>query len=122
MALIMLADDDKAFCDAVKEYLTSRGHQVVVVHDGAAAALKAQEWRPQLIIMDIQMPGGYGTSAYQVLEREGVTKMTRVIFASGHSLEVVRKLLPADGKSPFLSKPIDFKKLDELITALAPKF
>ena len=121
MALIMLADDDPTFCAAIEEFLVSRGHQVVSVHDGASAVIKAQEWRPHLIIMDIQMPGGYGTSAYQVLEREGVTNMTPVIFVSGVSLQQVRKLLPPPEKAAFLSKPVDFAQLEALVAARVPK-
>ncbi|MBI4346872.1 MAG: response regulator transcription factor [Elusimicrobia bacterium] len=116
--LIMIADDDQMYCGVLKDFLESRGHQVVTVHDGGSAAMKALEWKPQLIILDIQMPGGYGTSAYQVLEREGVTKTTPVIFCSAVPPERARKILPPEEKAPLVSKPIDLKRLEALISAL----
>ncbi|MBI4346042.1 MAG: response regulator [Elusimicrobia bacterium] len=120
MALIMIADDDQLYCSGLKDFLESRGHRVVMVHDGMSAAVKAQEWRPELIIMDLQMPGAYGSSAYQVLEREGVTKTTPVIFASSIAPEIARKVLPAEEKAPLLTKPVDLKRLEALIRERLP--
>lgn len=120
MALIMIADDDVTFVNVLKLYLEARGHQVVAVHDGTSASLKAQEWKPHLIIMDIQMPGGYGTTAYRSLENAGVARTTPFIFVSAAPAEKAEKVVPATPKTRFLPKPLDYPKLEAALKELLP--
>ena len=66
------------------------------------------------------MPGAYGSSAYQVLQKNVNTKNIPVIFISAHSYEKLAKILPNDPKTRFLQKPLDLKTLDALIAELLP--
>ncbi|MFH1724030.1 MAG: response regulator [Elusimicrobiota bacterium] len=118
MALIMIADDDVDLVTALEDYLKSRNHQVVSVNDGVSASLKAQEWKPDLIIMDIMMPGVYGTSAYKSLESAGITKTTPVIFITSISPDQAEKLVPSGPRIRFLPKPVHFETLGKAITEL----
>ena len=118
MALIMIADDDATFVNVVKLYLEARGHQVVSVSDGTNASIKAQDWKPHLIVMDIQMPGGYGTTAYRSLEMAGITATTPIIFVSAVPAEKAAKVLPSTPKTRFFTKPLDLPKLEAAIKEL----
>jgi len=118
MALIMIADDDVALATILKDFLRSLTHQVVIVHDGIAASIKAQEWRPQLIVMDILMPGVYGTSAYNSLESAGIAKTTPFIFITSVPLEKARAIVPDTPRTRLLPKPIDFAKLEAAVAEL----
>ena len=121
MALIMVADDNAEIVDLLKDYLESRGHQVVTVGDGMAAAEKAQTWKPQLILCDIQMPNVYGTTTYSILRRNPETKDTPIIFITGVPLEAAQKIVPQEPKVRLLCKPVDLKVLDRHIEEmLAP--
>jgi CheY-like chemotaxis protein len=118
MALIMVADDDVALTEVLKDFLQSLTHQVVVVHDGTGATLKAQEWKPHLIIMDIMMPGVYGTSAYKALDQAGVAAKVPFIFITSLAPEKVKPLLPQNATTRFLPKPIDFGALETAVNEL----
>jgi CheY-like chemotaxis protein len=120
LAQILLADDNPDITELLGDYLTHKGHRMITVADGYALSQKAAEHRPHLIITDIQMPGAYGSSAYQVLQKDVNTRNIPVIFMSAHPLEKLAALLPKDPKTRFLHKPIDLKQLDELIAELLP--
>jgi len=120
IAQILLADDDVAITALMEEYLTSKNQRVVVVYDGFQLAEKAAEHRPHLIITDIQMPGAYGSSVYQVLQKDPKTKDIPVLFISAHPHERVKGVLPNDPKTRFLQKPISFEDLNRCIEELLP--
>ena len=121
MALIMVADDDPVILAMIRGHLESLGHQVVTVSDGMQAAEKAQDWRPHLIITDIQMPNAYGTTAYEVLQRSAATVGVPVIFISGVPEALAQKLLPKAVGVRFLPKPLDLVRLDALVRELLPR-
>ncbi|MEK7384125.1 MAG: response regulator [Elusimicrobiota bacterium] len=120
IAQILLADDNPDIMGLLGDYLTLKGHRVITANDGFALLQKATEHRPHLIITDIQMPGAYGSSAYQVLQKDVNTKNIPVIFISAHSHEKLAKILPNDPKTRFLHKPLDLKVLDAMIVELLP--
>lgn len=118
MATILIADDDESLAMLLKDFLESRSHRVAVVHDGVAASEKAQQLKPQLILMDIMMPGVYGTSAYKSLENAGLTKTIPIIFITSLNMEKVKKIVPDTSKTRLLPKPVDFAKLEAAMKEL----
>ena len=120
IAQILVADDDSGITGILNDYLSTKGNRVIVVNDGFQLAQKAAEHRPHLIVTDIQMPGAYGSSAYQVLQKDPVTNRIPVIFMSSHSQAKLEKILPKDVKTRFIQKPLDFDALDGLIKELLP--
>jgi DNA-binding response OmpR family regulator len=122
MALILLADDDDSLAVVIHDYLVRRGHQVTVVHDGAAAAMKAQEIKPNLLILDLHMPGAYGSTVVRMLDESGITRTTPVIFISGLPEDKAKKLalLPVWANGRLLKKPLDMAKLEATIAELLP--
>lgn len=120
IAQILIADDNTDITGLLSEYLSAKHHRVIVVNDGYQLAQKAGEHRPHLIVTDIQMPGAYGSSAYQVLQKDESTKNIPVIFMSAHAYEKLAKILPNDPKTRFIQKPMDLAKLDAMIAELLP--
>ena len=120
IAQILIADDVPEILLILEEYLSGKGPRVVSAKDGYQLAQKADEHRPHLIITDIQMPGAYGSSAYQVLQKNEHTKNIPMLFISAHPKDKLNKLLPNDPKTRFIQKPLDFNKLDEMICELLP--
>lgn len=120
IAQILLADDNPDITELLGDYLTHKGHRMILVNDGYALSQKAAEHRPHLIITDVQMPGAYGSSAYQVLQKDVNTKNIPVIFMSAHPYAKLAAILPKDPKTRFVQKPIDLKSLDALIAELLP--
>jgi len=120
IAQILIADDNPDITGLLNDYLSSKGNRVIIVSDGFQLAQKASEHRPHLIITDIQMPGAYGNSAYQVLQKDEATKNIPVIFMSAHPYSKLEKLLPKDPKTRFMQKPVSLEALYDLIKELLP--
>jgi CheY-like chemotaxis protein len=120
IAQILLADDNVDITNLLSDYLTMKKHRVIVVNDGFQLAQKAQEHKPHLIITDIQMPGAYGSSVYQVLQKDPKTASIPILFMSAHSYEKLKNILPNDPKTRFLQKPVPFEKLENTIAELLP--
>jgi two-component system nitrogen regulation response regulator NtrX len=120
IAQILLADDNPDITEMLGDYLTHKGHRLILVNDGYQLSQKAAEHRPHLIITDIQMPGAYGSSAYQVLQKDVNTNRIPVIFMSAHPLTKISAILPKDPKTRFIQKPVDLKSLEALIAELLP--
>lgn len=120
IAQILIADDNPDITGLLSDYLGMKNHRVLVVNDGFQLSQKASEHRPHLIITDIQMPGAYGSSAYQVLQKDPKTQKIPLIFMSAHPYEKLAKLLPNDPKTRFVQKPVDLAKLEALIKELLP--
>jgi CheY-like chemotaxis protein len=120
IAQILVADDNNDIASLLKEYLTARKHRVIIVNDGFQLAAKAHEHQPHLIITDVQMPGGYGNTVYQTLQKDPVTASIPVIFMSAHPYDKLKAILPNDPKTRYIGKPVVFPKLDELIAELLP--
>jgi CheY-like chemotaxis protein len=120
IAQILVADDNPDITGLLNDYLSSKGNRVIVVNDGYQLAQKAGEHVPHLILTDIQMPGAYGSSAYQVLQKDDKTKNIPVIFMSAHKFEKLASLLPKDPKTRFIQKPVDLAALYALIEELLP--
>jgi two-component system NarL family response regulator len=86
----MLADDHPLFLDGLKNLLTARGVQVVgTAHDGLEALEKARSLRPEVILMDIQMPRCDGLCA------------TRLIMAELPEIKIVMLTMSADDQDLF---------------------
>jgi CheY-like chemotaxis protein len=120
IAQILVADDNPDITGLLNDYLSAKGNRVIVVNDGYQLAQKAGEHVPHLILTDIQMPGAYGSSAYQVLQKDEATKNIPVIFMSAHKFEKLASLLPNDPKTRFIQKPVDLAALYALIQELLP--
>ena len=120
IAQIIIADDDPAITMLLGDYLTDQHHQVIIVPDGPQLMQKAGQYRPHLIITDIQMPGAYGTSVYQMLRKEPKTAAIPILFMSAHPYEKLKALLPNDPKTKFLQKPISFGLIDQAMKELLP--
>ncbi len=120
IAQILVADDDVNITSLLKDYLTMQNHRVIVVNDGFQLAQKAAEHKPHLIITDIQMPGAYGSSVYQVLQKDSNTASIPLLFISAHPHAQLKNILPDDPKTRFLQKPVSLPELDRLIAELLP--
>jgi CheY-like chemotaxis protein len=117
--LILVGEDDTALLSLLERHIVSLGYHVVSVTDGVEASLKTQELRPDLVLLDIQMPGAYGSTVYETLRQDPRTADIPVIFMSGSlSEELFRKRVPATGRTRFLKKPFDMKTLGDTIKEL----
>ena len=119
---ILVVDDDPMLAAPLKEGLQAKGFQVTVAGDGLQAIEQACASKPDLIILDFNMPGGGGSAVYVCLRELAPTAQTPVIFLTGVPIDEVKADVAFDARTYFLSKPTGFDKLLPVIrTALEAK-
>jgi CheY-like chemotaxis protein len=110
---VLLADDDPRVLSVVSRYLSLEGYEMSTVADGEAAVAKATTEQPDLIILDIMMPGIDGIEACRRIRANAATAQTPVLMFSALSEEAeAARLAGADGMLP---KPFNLPALAEAV-------
>jgi len=105
MTRILIVDDDRAFRLSTAALLRADGYEVDGVADGAAAAEALRETRPDLVVLDLRMPGVDGLGVVEALRMWGERVPILMISGFGTVDTAVRALhLGADD---FLTKPVE---------------
>ena len=107
MSQILVVDDEPAIREFVRSFLEDEGYSVSVGRDGADALHQVQAHRPDLVLMDIMMPGLNGREVVRRLQEHSVYAAIPVILMSA----AARWDQPVDGPIQFLSKPFDLDRL-----------
>ncbi|WAK01271.1 PAS domain-containing protein [Methylobacter sp. YRD-M1] len=113
---ILVVDDNRDAAQSLSLLLTSEGHEVLLAYDGYAALEIAQAARPQVVLLDIGLPGMDGYAVARALRQDPALKMTHLIALSGYGRVMDRETARTAGFNAYLTKPIDF---DELLCAMA---
>ena len=116
--LILLAEDNAANIQTLSSYLNAKGYQVLLAKDGAEAIQQAQEQQPNLIIMDVQMPGMDGLEAMQRIRQQSWGLDVPIIALTALALESDEQRCLQAGADEYLSKPVKLKHLVVQIEAL----
>ena len=111
MTKILLADDDEMNRDILSRRLQRNGYEVVMAVDGKQAVAMVKSERPDLILMDMNMPVLDGWEATKYLKSDNDTKDIPLIIMSGHALESFRESAFNAGCDDFEIKPADFPRL-----------
>jgi PAS domain S-box-containing protein len=114
--VIMLAEDDAYTRTAVSEFLAGKGYTLVVAEDGEAALQRTREARPDLIIMDIQMPGMDGLEVIRRLRAEPAFRSVSIIALTALAMPGDRERCLTAGADDYLTKPIRLRQLAETVT------
>jgi CheY-like chemotaxis protein len=104
MAKILVADDSRFQVQLLSSYLTAGGHHVITALDALQASMTALRELPDVIVLDINMPGGTGFEVLKRLQRSSKTCHIPVIIVSGNEMDPdnVKRI----GASRFLHKPV----------------
>jgi twitching motility two-component system response regulator PilH len=115
---IMVVDDsptERAFMEGV---LRKRGYEVLLVESGETAVQRAKSEQPDLILMDVVMPGLNGFQATRAITREEATKHIPVIICTTKDQETDKIWGLRQGAKDYVTKPISENDLLEKIKAL----
>ncbi len=108
---ILLVDDEPAPRAGLEILLRREGFEVLGVADGASALEHCAEFRPDLVLLDIVMPGLDGFEVCRRIKAAPETRLTPVVLITGLSAVSDRIQGINAGADDFLSKPIDFSEL-----------
>jgi CheY-like chemotaxis protein len=119
-AVLLLVEDDELNRNALSRLLARRGYQVELAADGETALERVAAAVPDLVLMDLSLPGLDGLETTRRLRALPAGAALPVIALTGHTQEEDRALALAAGCSDFASKPVDLARLLEQIEALLP--
>lgn len=113
--LILLAEDNEFTAETMRDYLLFHGFQVSLARDGYEVIEQALRFKPDLIIMDIQMPGINGFEATQRLRTEAIMAKTPIIALTALAMSGDRERCLNAGANAYFSKPLSLRQLIETI-------
>lgn len=105
---ILIVDDDKPLCDLLTRYLTDNGYTALIAHDGTEMFHQLKSSTPELIILDLMLPGDDGLTLAKKLRG---TSNTPIIILSARGDEVDRIVGLEIGADDYLSKPFNPREL-----------
>ena len=113
---VLLVDDNEDTVHSLARLLKLRGHEVATAYDGLAALKQAQEFQPDIFLLDIGLPGLDGYALARRLRLEGFAD-TPMIAISGYAQQGDRERAREAGFDRHFSKPINFEALAALLLA-----
>ena len=121
MPKILLVEDNEMNRDMLSRRLLKQGFEMVLAVDGEEAVDLARSEAPDLILMDISLPGLDGWEATRLLKARPETRSIPIIALTAHAMAGDREKSLAAGCNDYDTKPIDFRRLVEKIQGLLGK-
>jgi two-component system CheB/CheR fusion protein len=115
---VLVIDDNVDAAQSLGMLLRLSGQDVVVAHEGATALQRALEHRPQLVLLDIGMPGMDGYEVCRRLRQQPVTQKAVVVALTGWGQEEDRLRSLQAGFDHHFVKPVDWVTLGKLLAGL----
>ncbi len=114
-AKVLVVDDEPEITEIVESFLTDAGYKVSVANSGAEAIKRAKEFQPNVILLDIMMPGVDGYDVCQQIKKEPAFANTPVIFLTGKDREDDMGRSFKAGGDMYIKKPFSCERLLEII-------
>lgn len=118
---VLVVDDNDDIRFMIRYLLEQRGYHVLEAVDGLEAVESARSFRPDLILMDLSLPGLDGIEALSLIR--DVTRLhdVQVVAVSGHAAAADMASARAAGFDDYLIKPIDMDRLDHILVKRLPQ-
>jgi CheY-like chemotaxis protein len=113
MAKILLIDDDQNMHQIVPLFLNDAGHDVLSATSAPTGLEMASAERPDLIILDMAMPGMDGSEFLKVLKTQPHTADIPVIIYTVHDLDELHSIVTEFKPAGYLRKPVNMRSLQE---------
>lgn len=116
--LVLVADDDPHIRQLLRDFLETKDCRVLEAGDGVSAFQLAETRRPDLVIMDMMMPGMSGATAVKMMGDYEATSGIPIVFLSGADPDIVLDNLPARAGLAYMKKPVNLVALWDKIREL----
>ncbi len=113
MTKVHIVEDDVDLCETYTDILESAGYQVAVDHHGRKAIRTLSRFRPDVVILDQQLPDMSGAMVLYFIRTSAELRNTRVIIVSGHEFST-----QARDVDLFLQKPVSVTQLRDVIAEM----
>jgi two-component system cell cycle response regulator DivK len=118
MARILIVEDNQANLKLATLLLSNAGHSVISAADAETGVSMARAERPDLILMDIQLPGMDGLAATAMLKQDPVTAGIPVIALTAMAMKADEENSRLAGCDAYIAKPLRYRELYRAIDAL----
>ncbi|MBA3565025.1 MAG: response regulator [Gammaproteobacteria bacterium] len=119
MKRILLVEDNEMNRDMLSRRLARRGYEVLIAVDGEEGMRRARSERPELILLDISLPGRDGYAVTRELRGDPATASIPIIALTAHAMAGDREKALAAGCDDYDTKPVDLPRLIEKIEVLS---
>lgn len=120
MSLILIVEDNPTNMKFVVSVLENAGHQVLQAGDAATGIRVARQALPDLIFMDIQLPGMDGLEASRLLKADAATRAIPIYALTAFAMKGDEERFLAAGCDGYLAKPVSYKDLLATLAAAGP--
>lgn len=117
-ATILLVEDHAMNVELIRDLLSAEGREILHVTTAEEALELARTRRPDLILMDVALPGMDGLEATRILKSSEATRDLCVVILTAHAMKGDEERGEAAGCDAYLTKPIDTRTFAELIERL----
>ncbi len=114
---ILVVDDNDLNLELLRDLLEGQGYRVRVAVDADDAIAVLHDFRPRLILMDIQLPGMDGLTLTRMLKSNPSMRDIRIVGLTGYAMAGDEQRLLAAGCDGYLPKPIDTRALPGVVQA-----
>jgi PAS domain S-box-containing protein len=113
---VLIVDDNPDSAESLAMLVSMDGHATRTEHEGAAAINQALDWQPDVILLDLGLPGTDGFEVCKRLRSSGLTR-ARIIAVTGYGEHDARERTRAAGFDAHLVKPVDATMLERYLSA-----
>lgn len=118
MSVVLIVEDNEKNMKLARDVLQAKGYSTLEAVTGEDGIRIAKEKRPDLVLMDIQLPGISGIDALKALRSDAYTEKIPVAALTASVTPTDRTQIAAAGFDAFLSKPINLKEFLETVKRL----
>ena len=108
---ILIVEDNEINRRMLKDVLIYYGYTIIEADNGLTGIEMAKEHKPDLILMDIQMPVMDGFAATSQLKNDPETREIRIVAVTAFAMDGDRERILANGADGYIAKPLDIKEL-----------
>jgi DNA-binding response OmpR family regulator len=112
---VLVVDDEEAIADAVRNRLEAEGYRVVVAHDGPHAIAMNAEHAPDLVVLDLMLPGMDGLEVCKEIQKQ---RWTPILMLTARTEEADKVAGFAVGADDYLTKPFSLRELAARVKAI----
>ncbi|MCX5747720.1 MAG: response regulator [Proteobacteria bacterium] len=112
---ILVVDDDPEILSMLSVRLGLRGYQVSTANDGHSALTAARHDHPDLVLLDVMMPGKSGWEVARALKQDPDTAGIKIVIVSAIGEKTNELTSPLYGADAFVDKPFEFERLETII-------